>query len=95
MQLSLGTAPEPGSDALPLPNDIVIPAVEVFDTKEEQLSSLVMGGYVVHQDEEHNAAIRKQTEFSARAIEMKHHKGVRFLLLVESHCEQRHSTKRG
>jgi len=85
MQLHYGNAPSPNSEDFP--EDMktqILPAVDVFDTEEEQLVALVMGQICDHMialDANYNL---KQVEANAWAIQLQHHNNEAFLLIVQS-----------
>jgi hypothetical protein len=86
-QLTLDNAPIPGMASFPLDHVVPLPAVDTFDTPEEQMVPLIMGGYVELARAFRNMNSLLDHEFKAHAVDLPYWKGESFLLLVESPTE--------
>ncbi|KAK0729893.1 AAA domain-containing protein [Lasiosphaeris hirsuta] len=84
-QLHYGNAPHPAE--LSQVMDRVLPAVNSYDNAEEQLVALVMGTIFEHHAKVDSSFNLEKLEFNGWAIELPHHRGESFLLLVDSPSE--------
>jgi hypothetical protein len=85
-QLHVGNAPQPSWSNFPS-FDQVMPAVDAFDTPEEQLVALVMGAICDHQLKVDRASGIRSLEYSAHAVGLNHYQAQCFLLLVRPPAE--------